>query len=243
MAFLATVAAANAQCSAPCIAAVTNTFGDGATTFTTAPVNTTGATFIAFGLSYLTTNEPVISDNEGNPAPTCLAAQTVAAGGSNRLCYLLAPNTGAVHTFTVSGTGNIFATIAVAAFSGISSYRGITNGKAVAGPVSSFQPGSVTPQSAGDLVITTISPEFAGSTVLSIGSGFSITSQMTSRGGADFGGSLAYLVSPAATPVNPVWTDSQSEGAGLTIAVFSQSAGSGPPAATVSLTSGGPAVL
>ena len=239
---LGSTVAAKAQCSAPCIAAVTNTFGDGPTTFTTGGIDTTGATFIAFSLSYLTTNQPVISDNKGNPSPTCLPQQSVSAGGSNRLCYLLAPATGAGHTFTVTGSGNISANIAVAAFSGITSYSGVTNGRVVAGSVSSFQPGSITPRSAGDLIITTISAEFAGGTTLTIGNGFSITTQVTSRGGISFGGALAYLVSPAGAPVNPAWTDSQPEGAGLTIAVFSQSGGPASPPAVPS-TSGGPTIL
>ncbi len=235
-------AAASAQCSAPCTAAVTNTFGDGQTTFTTAAINTTGATFVAFSLSYLTTNQPLISDNKGNAAPTCLAPRAVSAGGSNRLCYLLSPAVGAGHAFTVTGTGNIYATVAVAAFSGMSSatYTGLSNGTAVAGPTSSFQPGSVTPRSAGDLVIATISAQFAGFTVLDIGSGFSISTQVTSHGAVNFGAALAYLVSPAGAPVNPTWTDSLSEGAGLTIASFSQPSQSNP---SVSVTSGGPVIL
>jgi hypothetical protein len=238
-------AAASAQCSAPCIAAVTNPFGVGQTTFTTPAIDTTGATFVAFSLSYLTTNQPVISDNKGNAAPTCLPSRAVSAGGSNRLCYLLSPAVGAGHTFTVTGIGNIYATIAAAAFSGVPAvtYSGITNGTVVAGPSSSFQPGSITPVSAGDLVITTISAEFAGATVLGIGSGFSITTQVTSHGGTNFGAALAYLFSPAGAAVNPAWTDSQSEGAGLTIASFSQSSRSIPPPPSVSVTSGGPAIL
>jgi hypothetical protein len=237
--------AASAQCSAPCIAAVTNTFGDGQTTFTTAAINTTGATFVAFSLSYLTTNQPLISDNKGNAAPTCLAPRAVSTGGSNQLCYLPSPATGAGHTFTVTGTGNIYATIAVAAFSGVpaSAYAGVSNGTVISGPTSSFQPGSVTPHSAGDLVITTISAQFAGNTVLGIGSSFSIATQVTSHGGVNFGAALAYLVSPAGAPVNPTWTDSLSEGAGLTIASFSISSGPTAPPPAVIVTSGGPVIL
>ena len=233
---------ASAQCSAPCIAAVSNPFGVGQTTFTTPAIDTSGASFVAFSLSYLTTNQPVISDNKGNAAPTCLPAEAVSAGGSNRLCYLLSPAVGAGHTFTVTGTGDIYATIAVAAFSGMSSatYTGLSNGTAVAGPTSSFQPGSVTPRSAGDLVIATVSAQFAGLTVLDIGSGFSITTQVSSHGAVNFGAALAWLVSPAGAAVNPTWTDTQSEGAGLTIASFSQPSQSSP---SVSVTSGGPAIL
>jgi hypothetical protein len=71
----------------------------------------------------------------------------------------------------------------------------------------------------------------------------SIATQVASHGGANFGAALAYLVSPAGAPVNPTWTDSQSEGAGLTIASFSQSSVPTTPPPAVIVTSGGPVIL
>ena len=234
--------AASAQCSAPCLAAVGNL---GAHTYTTGEIATTGAKFIAYSLSFVNGNQPVISDNAGNSAPSCLMPESASFGGSSVICYTINPNTSNSHTFTVTGAGNIYSAIQVAAFSTANlTYSGILAGTNTAGPTTTYRPGSVTPLSTGDLVIAVISAGTNGGTALTISSGFNITGQQTYSGGTAFGAALAYLVSPAGAAVNPTWTDSQSEGAGLTVASFSQSSGSiPPPPPSVSVTSGGPAIL
>lgn len=217
---LLTTGAVFAQCTSPCLVEIV---GNGMTTFTTTPIDTTGAKFIAFSLGYYTVNPPVLSDSAGNSTPTCLTAETVTASSfGNVLCYLINPTTSTSHTFTVTGTGTIFSSLIVGAFSTANlSYTGLRDGTSIAGPTTTYSyPTGVTPHATGDIILASASAGLTGTSTLSINTSFKIVNQISYVGGTSFGSALAFLVAPSGSLVNPTWTDTQSEAAAISIASF-----------------------
>lgn len=200
------------------VALVNHAKSAGASTFTTTGIDTTGANFIVLALSYLNTAAPSISDNKGNTY-TALTAKDDATSAKSRLYYCASPTVGTGHTVTVTGT-SIFASVAVAAFSGVLGAAPLqVEAAGGSGTGLSRQPGSVTPAADGSLVVTGLA--FEVSQTVTIDSGFAITDQNNFAGGTDFGSALAYLIQGTAAAVNPTWTLPSGNASAATGAVFS----------------------
>src|SRR3990167_3766383 len=88
--------------------------GAGGGTFTTGTYDTTGANFIACGVSATTAAWPTITDFYGN-TPTITLTKRASGAASTQIIYFINPTVGASHTFTATGTSS--ASIACLAFS------------------------------------------------------------------------------------------------------------------------------
>jgi hypothetical protein len=169
---------------------------------TTSGVNTTGASFLVVGVSWVasgTQNTP--TDSLGN---TYTPLTTYSSFGPTvGLFYAANPAVGAGHTVTATGSF-VFNAIFFAAFSGVATslpFDAINGGFSNSSPASQ-QFGSVTPANSNSLVVALSGIDFGG--VGTINSGFTITD--TLAGTSDYGGGLAYLVQTTATAVNPTWS-------------------------------------
>jgi hypothetical protein len=170
---------------------------------TTSSVNTTGANFLACGVShYEQGGTPTISDSKGNTY-VGLTQQQVSFSVGVRIYYVENATVGSGHTFTAAGSGR-FASIACAAFSGgkTSASFDQQNGNFLADAVD-IQPGSITPTENNELILSALG--FGESDTITIDGGFTITNQIDFSGGAHEGVALAYLIQTTIAAANPTW--------------------------------------
>jgi hypothetical protein len=191
---------------------------------TTSSVNTTGANLlVAVVCSY--SGSPTLSDSKGNTW-TGLTVYNPSNDTSLKLqlYYCASATVGSGHTFTLSSSGKS-PSICVAAFSGadaapLDQQAGFTGSNAS----STVQPGSVTPSTDNQLLVTGISGY--SSAVSSIDSSFTITDTVAYTG-TDIVGALAYKIQTAKGAENPTWTVVGSNVQTAAIATFKASAGGG----------------
>jgi hypothetical protein len=194
----------------------------GGPSVTTGSINTTGANFIVVYISDYLPSSTTLSDNKSNTW-TALTAKAGTSQSRSQLYYCYAPTVGAGHTFTAGNSGGSYPSISVQAWSGIASSPFDVENGGVTGSASSLQPGSVTPGSANEIVITGVGGITQGT--ISIDSGFTISDQFAYNGAA-FGGSMAYLIQTTATAENPTWSwNGGANEASAVIATFKASGG------------------
>lgn len=177
---------------------------------TTTGINTTGATaIILFHGGYDTSG--TVSDSKGN---TWTALTEGVNSHKGRIYYNLSPNVGTGHTFSSSQTyGAIFALVFTGETLTYSSESGST------GSGTSASPGSISPASAGNVLITgnAFGATYSG---LSINSGFTITNSVAYAAGTVYGGSAAYLIQTSSSSQNPTWSWTGSSGFVTRMACF-----------------------
>jgi PA14 domain len=158
---------------------------------------------------------PVLTDSKSN-AWTPLTSR-FSGTGTTQLFYCAGPTTDVSHIFTATGTSGTNPAIAVLSFSGgaVSPFLAETGNNN--GPVTSLQPGSLTPAQDDCLVVTGIDIHNGNS--LTIDSGFTAVVQGVSPGNYQ-GGGIAYLLERSAAAVNPTWTWATGEFAAAVMAVF-----------------------
>lgn len=172
---------------------------------TTTGINTTGANLlvVVVGSGGAGTS---FSDSYSNTWST--ADSNATTDGSAALYYCYNPTVGTGHTFSL-GIG--YGGVCFAAFSGSASspldQHLASNTSDLS--VLTYQPGSVTPTTAGQLIISGLSIGKT-STAISIDSGFTIIDTAQGTSGSTYGASLAYLVQTTAAAANPTWTRDQS---------------------------------
>jgi hypothetical protein len=205
---------------------ISHTAAGSITTFTTPAINTSGANFIIASIFYETAGGAVLSDSSSN---TWSTAMSQGAGGQTQTTYyVLNPTTSSTHTFTITGSGTMYASLEVAAFSGV---LGADVSSNICTP-SNFplSAGSILPTQNGDLIVSAIGFYTGGgwTGTLAVGNGYSLTDTVPM--GSTFGGSLAYLVQDTTTATNPVWTatDPMTQACATTIAFKSSALKSGP---------------
>lgn len=157
------------------------------------------------------------SDSKGNTYTRLgIASDTSLSPAASQLSYCLNPTVSAAtvvdHTFT-AGSG--FPVILMAGFSGVRSNSALAANTKTGNHLATttIQPGSITP-TMGDLLISGVG-YFETAQSASVNSGFTITDQLPSFSGVCYGGALAYLIAPNASPVNPTWTIPPSATAGM----------------------------
>jgi hypothetical protein len=185
------------------------------TNVTTSAINTTGANLIIVTVAQSGAVDPV-SDSNGNTW-----TQLLASSGSNKstLLYCFNPTVGVGHTFTATGGG--FPAIGVQAWSGAAtSPFDVQNTNFSTTAVTSLQPGSVTPGSSNELIISGLMWTFDGVTGLSIDSGFTISDQTPHVSGQHFGAGIAYFVQSAAGAIDPTWSWTTASNSVTSIASF-----------------------
>lgn len=180
--------------------------------------NMTGVNLIFLGLT----------GNATFTTPTDSSSNTYTQAGSTvgtdvcftALYYKFAPTVSATMTFTSNaGFGAMF----VLGFSGAaSSPLDQTNQATAGGPLTTIQPGSVTPSVNNEVLVSvaTISHTNTGNTY-SVNGGYTITNQFADDGATTFGGAAGYLIQTTAAASNPTWTSSSAQNCGTaSIATF-----------------------
>jgi hypothetical protein len=183
---------------------------------TSSAVDTVGANLIVFNYgNYNAGYVTSVSDNYGN-SYTFANGAIGAYGFNSAIYYCDGPTTGLGHTFTVSynyTTGLITAWSGAASSSVLEASNAASSGSAI-----TLQPGSVTPTTAGSLVITTGSSSQSGGS-LGVDSGFTVVNGVGNVTFQD-----AYLIQ-GASAINPTWTASSSGLMSAAIAAFKPAAG------------------
>lgn len=126
----------------------------GNNTFSTAGMDTTGATLLVALTSIVATSAPaVISDSQSNTW-TPLTGQSQSGQNTSQLFYVSNPTVGASHTVTITGS-SIACSVIVFAFSGVttSSPFDKENGAVGSASATSLATGSITPTTDGQLII------------------------------------------------------------------------------------------
>lgn len=200
---------------------VAHTTGSGVNGFTSASVDTTGASLlvlavVSYAVSPVVTGS--ISDSKGNTW-TALTASTVTADTQTQLFYVANPTVGSGHTVTINQTG-CFCAATFSAWSDIATATPVAgeNG-ATSSSATSIQVGSVTPANGGDLCLTAVG--LGGSySSLAIDSSFSIQDQIAYSGGVNYGIGVASLVTSNTNAQNPTWSWSSAVSTAARHAIF-----------------------
>lgn len=199
----------------------------GATTGTTAGINTTGATLLIITVSGgASISTAAVSDSNGNSWHPRLN-EAGSSSENNGIWYAFDKSgsalvTGAGHTATVA-LANVGFTFS--AFSGTlpghvdpyDSTAGESGATTAAG--TTIQPGSITP-AAGSLVVTAFITGGTNS-ASSISTAFTLAGQAAGVSGTNFGSAMGFdIMSPFPVAVNPTWTNGALSTIGATIASF-----------------------
>ncbi len=204
----------------------TSAAGNNSTATTTPSVDTTGADLIVIIGTYYGPGGGAISDSKSSTWPaTVLTAQSSNSFNKTVLSFVQAPAVGSGHTFTISTPGTQVASLLVEAWSGsVASPLDQTNNTQTDN-VASIQPGSITPGSGNELIITGTGWGMAAPTTVSVDSGFTQPDAFVAwTNNVNYGASMSYLVQGAAAAVNPTWSYSPSVDSGVVIASFTGAA-------------------
>ena len=192
---------------------------------TTSAIDTTGADLIVIAYCIQGSGTLSISDNKSNTY-TLAEDPNPGAGVDNCVIYYCqGPTVGAGHTFSASGVN--FACMHVAAYAGsVTTPLDQKNGLANGSGGTSIQPGSVTPATNNQLVVTGVESASFGGTA-SINGGFTITTQsdFNATGHSEVAGGQAYLIQTTATAANPTWSWASNVGRGSSIVTFKAATG------------------
>lgn len=189
----------------------------------TGAIDTTGADFlVAIVSTDQSLDVPAVSDNMSNVWQPLTIYGSNSSAPTLQMWYVFNPTVGAGHTFT--GHSEFETSIEVAAFSGLDTTSAVFEAGSDLGHVGSGaqQPGAVTPADTGDLIISGYANhDFTGTSGPGlVDSGFTVTD---SEQNARVASTLAYLIAPDTSAVNPSWVatnQGQVFSAGVNIAVF-----------------------
>lgn len=190
---------------------------------TTSSIDTTGATLLVAVVSRAN-NSGTLTDNKSN---TWTALTTRSAGGFSVFTtayHCIGGTVGSGHTFTFT-TSLQFPAICVLSFSGVSAVDGGDTGSNELFPVTSIQPGSLTPSQDNCLLVTGFGFDAAAGSTPSINGGFTLAEFQAFNPG--FGTDTAYLIQTSAAAANPTWSWTNSIDAAATMFTFRATAASG----------------
>lgn len=217
------------------IVASANAAGSASVPQATTGINTTGASLLVVMIGgYPDSGAGVssggMSDLIGGAASgntwTALTAQ--ALGGFSifgQMYYAANPNVGANHTFLA--TGNYYQGLTVLAFSGVTTTSPLGSQSGNTNSNTTIQPGSVTPISVGDLVVTGLAANNTNSNTIDSGFASPPTQTVTYSSGNSIASDITYLVVGSTSALNPTWTNGSSNQLATTIATFKAAAGGG----------------
>lgn len=191
-----------------------------------APIDTTGCTFLVVGGSwyYGTTLDADLQDSKSNTWTLLTAVSDGALVARARIWYVVNPTVGTGHTFNLSGL-DTFIALMVAGFSGSHATPfDLQNGTGLGTQGTSIQPGSVTPSENNELLLTLLCVDPNHGTI-SVNSGFTITNTVVRQNNVNVGGSLAYKIQTTAGAENPTWSWVQNVNRVAVIATFKAAAG------------------
>jgi RHS repeat-associated protein len=160
-----------------------------------------------------------LSDNKGNTW-TPLTASTVTGTVTERLYYVANPTVGSGHTFSDTGTSN-FASICVAAFSGVATSSPFDKENGATSSASTIQTGSVTPSLNQELLVSGLGWNVARTTYPpTLDSSFTVSTSSNFLASNHYGCSIGYLVQSNAAAVNPTWSLGSAQSDAARIATF-----------------------
>lgn len=179
---------------------------------TTGNINTSGATLIVIGVTdYAGNVRQAPTDNQGNTYTLAKTYDDCTGNDRSSIYYKFSPATSATHTFTATTTvaNNFAGDIFVQTFTGGGTAFDQSNAAGATCPccvnVTTQQPGSITPTSANQLVVTVLA-DYVCSSDPTINSGFTISDIQHGAGGTNYAGAMAYIIQTSAAAVNPTWT-------------------------------------
>lgn len=193
-------------------------------------INTTGASLIVVGITFMQSSGAHFSDTLGNTWTICTIYQGSGAQSGVTFYYCVNPTTSSAHYFSNGDGGGIsyYGGISVFAFSGTatSSPKDQENGQYLSPPAASATPGSITPTQNDEVVLTTCMNYNGATPTMPTGyTGFNWTT------GTAFAGGCGYKIQTTAAAENPSWGNMNTAG-NAALNVISFKAYSAPPAAT-----------
>jgi hypothetical protein len=206
------------------VSTVTQSIGENGGT--SSSIDTTGANLLVACVSFDAGGSPTLSDSKTN---SWTSINTTAGGSSLiRLYYSVPSSVGSGHNFTIAGSAT-FAAISVQAWAGAHATPLDQNNHNTADPVSSVQPGSVTPTDNGQLLVTCMNnTNDAADSGRTINSSFTVAGQKGLVGSVSYGIASGYFVQTTAAAINPTWSwSSGAVAARAAIATFKESGGGG----------------
>jgi hypothetical protein len=191
-----------------------------ADTFTTGSVDTSGATLLVF-IMQSNENASTPSDSKGN---TWTLAVAETAFFQCKIFYAYNPTVGTGHTFTLTGT-DFAGNMQLLAFNGVQAAPDPldkTNHAANFG-VASLSPGSVTPATDGQVLVTGLND--SGDYPSTVNAGYSTPYGQGANVFGFIGGWSAYLIQTSAAASAPTWSlNTGSNNMYTTIATFKAAA-------------------
>lgn len=200
----------NALCDWSLISNVAANSSDGLAV-TTSAINTTNADEIVIVVSYLSSRLYNPTDNKSN-SWTKVAQKESASPTDVAIAIFLCDKpciVGTNHTFSAGqslGLNN-YPAVVVLAVSGsktTSPFDQVSAGTQNIIASTTIQPGTLTPNESGELVITGLTTHTNAGTA-SINSSYSITNQVGPTANS-FGSALGYIIQTSASATNPTWT-------------------------------------
>lgn len=210
-----------------CVATPASTHG----VVTSNAINTTGSSILLGVISSFSGYNQVLNDSVSTTNwNTGQEYDTSGTGGGpfNQIVYKPAPTTSSSYTFTIPNPGFLFFQSAtVWACSGTTTDHPLIQqtGIYTTGTSLTFQPGSVTPHEAGDLIFATLTCNTTTLTA-TIDSGFATPVVNNSTG--NLATASTWLSASSTTPVNPTWTTNFAPCI-ASIAVFGATGATPPP--------------
>lgn len=185
--------------------------------------DSTGANLLIACVSKYASATATVTDSKSNTW-NMLVEFSFATEADIQIWYSVPTSVGTLHTFTVSGTG-VTSSTHVTAWAGAHATPADQTNGAGADTGTTQQPGSVTPGTDDQLVVTCITNGTnTNDTGRAINSGFTISGEIGEQSGSyDVAG--AYLVQTTATPVNPTWSNLISTYRNSAIATFKAAGG------------------
>ena len=185
---------------------------------TTGAIDTTGASLLVVLSSTDLSVPSVITDSKSN---TWVNRTVYSDAGSTvglKVSYVVNPTVGTSHTFTNTGYNP---SIAVLVFSGAatSTPYDVENGQNM-GTGTTGTPGSVTPGTDNEVVVTGMATTSADGGFVSIGSSFTMTDDVDPTFATGYPLIAAYKIQTTAGAENPLWTWTSSAGAAGCQATF-----------------------
>lgn len=185
---------------------------------TTAGIDTHGTSLIILAMAVEATYATTPTDSAGN---TWTKLTDYTQGPLEiQLWYTTPTLFRTSHTFTLAGSGTVIGSVLAAAFYGVrrTTPFGQQTG-ANAGPVSSLQPGTLTPSQNNCLIWSHLGINATG-TPMSIDSSFTFLAEGDFGAGTNYGAAFAFKIQNMAAAENPTWTRTNSESMVVTQATF-----------------------
>lgn len=224
------------QAAYSCSSSNFHTIAVGASPLTTSAINTTGADIIFVSVSAQVGSLALaITDSKTNLSWTELTEKAT-ADARIVIYYHKNPTVGSGHTFTATIAGAATnPVITVLACSGSNTSSPADQETGATNTSTSIQPGSITPTTDNQVVVTAVTSGGGGSPTFAIDGCYSTQiTDSTGNAGGNYAHAMAYCIQTTAGATNPTWsTWSSSAGAAVISSFKAAAAGGASPRGTL----------